>query len=119
MSRTGKDVAATALTALVLVTFAATHESWNVALVGDSRRWAAVVITLLGIAACAQGDEAGRESSLLMALGITAGAISITAFVTGSLMALSLLVVATAALWALTTVRHVLAHDHHDRTITS
>ena len=38
-----KDVAAIALTALVVVTFAATHEGWNVWLVGGSHRWAAGV----------------------------------------------------------------------------
>ena len=44
-----KDVAATALTALVLVTFVATHEGWNVWLVGGSHRWAAGVISVLGV----------------------------------------------------------------------
>jgi hypothetical protein len=44
-----KDVAATALTALVVVTFVATHEGWNVWLVGGSHRWAAGVISILGV----------------------------------------------------------------------
>jgi hypothetical protein len=44
-----KDVGATALTALVVISFFATHGGWNVWLVGDSHRRAAGVILLLGV----------------------------------------------------------------------
>src|SRR4051794_39073725 len=46
MTLSRKDVVATVLTVLVVLTFAATHEGWNVPLVGDSHRWAAAVILL-------------------------------------------------------------------------
>ena len=44
MTLTRKDLGASLLTALSVGVFAATHEGWNVWLVGDSRRWAAGVI---------------------------------------------------------------------------
>ena len=50
-----KDAAATALTVLAVAVFAATHEGWGVWLIGDSHRWAAGVITILGVAACSLG----------------------------------------------------------------
>jgi hypothetical protein len=33
----------------VVLVFLATHEGWNVWLIGDSHRWAAGVISVLGI----------------------------------------------------------------------
>ena len=41
-----KDLAATVATALAALVFVATHEGWNVWLIGDSYRWAALVMTL-------------------------------------------------------------------------
>jgi hypothetical protein len=55
MTRELKDVVATGLTALAVLAFLATHEGWGVWLVGDSRRWAAAAITLLGVATCGLG----------------------------------------------------------------
>ncbi len=45
-----KDVVATGLTILAVLAFLAAHEGWGVWLIGDSRRWAAAAITLLGAA---------------------------------------------------------------------
>ena len=45
-----KDLAATVATALAVLTYVATHEGWDVWLIGDDHRWAAAVITLLGLA---------------------------------------------------------------------
>jgi hypothetical protein len=56
MPLTRKDLVATGLTAVAVLAFLATHEGWNVWLIGDSRRWAAGAIWLLGIATCAQGS---------------------------------------------------------------
>jgi hypothetical protein len=61
MSLTRKDAVATVLTALGVLAFFATHESWNVWLIGSSHRWAAVAITLLGALTCALGS-AGEVS---------------------------------------------------------
>src|SRR4051812_2590508 len=74
MRLTGRDIAATALTALVVLTFAATHESWSVPLVGDSHRWAAAAVALLGVLTCALGtrEEGSRMPRPLALLGIAA-----------------------------------------------
>jgi hypothetical protein len=78
-----------------------------VPLVGDSRRWAAGAILLLGIGACGQGSR-GRSSAtwLLGGLGTLTLVLGVIALVTGSLTPLSLLVVDIVALWFASTVRH-------------
>jgi hypothetical protein len=103
-----KDVAATALTALVLVTFVATHEGWNVWLVGGSHRWAAGVISLLGVLTCGLGSpDRGVATRLLGTLGALALILAVSAIATGSLTVLSLLVVAIVVLWGASTLRHL------------
>jgi len=114
MTLTRKDAEATLLTLLVVLTFAATHEGWNVPLVGASHRWAAVAILLLGTFTCGLGDPSrsggGFATRLCAALGLLALGVAVLAIATGSLMPLSLLVVDVVALWALTTLRHAM-HD--------
>jgi hypothetical protein len=116
MSFTWKDGAATLLTGLSVLAFLAAHRSWDVWLVGSSYRWAAVAVTLLGAATCALGSasdelasgrEAGTSVKLLAAVGAVAGVLAIVAIATGSLTALSLLVLAVVVLWAGATLRHV------------
>lgn len=103
-----RDVAATVLTALAVVTFIATHEGWNVWLVGDSRRWAAGVIFLLGVVTCGLGSPGrGPVARLLATLGVAALALGVAALATGSLTLLSLLVVDIFLLWAASTARHL------------
>lgn len=107
MTFTRKDIGATVLTALVVLTFAATHESWNVPLVGDSRRWAAGAILLLGVLTCGLGSPGNdRSTRVSMVLGSVAFVLSLAAIVSGSLTVLSLLVVDIVALWIVATVRH-------------
>jgi hypothetical protein len=109
MTLTRKDLAATCLTLLVVATFAATHRNWNVWLVGESHRWAAVVILTLGVATCAFGSpEPGRSTRVLSVLGVLAVVLGVSALVTGSLTLLSLLVVDIVVLWAASTVGHAL-----------
>jgi hypothetical protein len=118
MTLTRKDAAGTALTILVVLTFIATHESWGVPLVGDSHRWAAGVIMLLGTTTCALGSPGeGTATRLLMALGSVALVLGLLALVFGSLTVLSLFVAAIVLLWAASTVRHVGRLPH--RTVTS
>jgi hypothetical protein len=109
---TRKDAAATALTTLVVVAFLATHEGWDVPLIGDSHRWAAGVILLLGALTCGLGTPAqrGPGTMFLALVGIAAGVLGVLALVTGSLTALSLLVSAIVLLWAGATLRHALHH---------
>jgi hypothetical protein len=102
-----KDVVSTALTALVVITFFATHEGWNVWLVGGSHRWAAGVISILGVLTCGLGSPGrGAATRLLATLGVLALVLAVLALVTGSLTPLSLLVVDIVVLWAVSTVRH-------------
>jgi hypothetical protein len=104
---TRKDAMATALTILVVLVFLSTHEGWGVWLVGGSHRWAAGAIFLLGIATCGLGSpEKGRATKLLATLGVFAFLLAALALATGSLTALSLLVVDIVVLWAASTLRH-------------
>ena len=105
MTLTRKDAVATGLTGLAVFVFLATHEAWNVPLVGDSYRWAAAVIMALGLAACSVGAK--RVNSALFAiLGGAAFVFGVLALITGSLTPLSLLVADMVVMWALTTLRH-------------
>jgi hypothetical protein len=105
MTLTSKDAVATGLTGLAVLTFLATHEAWNVPLVGDSHRWAAALILGLGVAACAVG--ASRSGALLFGgLGTAVLVLGIVALLTGSLTPLSLLVVDLVLMWAIATLRH-------------
>jgi hypothetical protein len=102
-----KDVTATGLTLLVVLIFLATHEGWGVPLIGDSHRWAAGAITLLGIATCGQGSPGrGIATKVIATLGVLALVLAVLALATGSLTPLSLLVVDIVVLWGLSTLRH-------------
>jgi hypothetical protein len=103
-----KDVAATVLTILAVLALAATHEGWNVWLIGGSRRWAAGAILLLGMATCGLGSPEKRGGSwkVLSVLGTLALVLGALALATGSLTALSLLVLDMVVLWAVSTLRH-------------
>jgi hypothetical protein len=103
MTLTRKDAVATGLTGLAVFVFLATHEAWNVPLVGDSHRWAAAVIMTLGIATCSVG------ANRVAVLGGAAFVFGVLALVTSSLTLLSLLVADMVMMWALTTFRH--AHN--------
>jgi hypothetical protein len=107
MTLTRKDLLATLMSALVVLTYAATHEGWGVPLVGDSRRWATAAILLLGIGTCGMGSKVtGPTMTLFALLGSLAAALAGVSFWTASLTPLSLLVVDIVLLWALSTVRH-------------
>ena len=108
-----KDVAATLVTALAVLTFAATHQGWNVWLVGGSHRWAAVAITVIGVVGCGLGSPGKDRATLfLAALGTAAGVLAAIAIATGSLTALSFLTLAIVLLWLASLVRHA----RHGRT---
>ncbi|HET9286193.1 MAG TPA: hypothetical protein VFO26_01430 [Gaiella sp.] len=122
MTLTRKDGLATVLTALAVLAFVATHQAWDVWLIGSSHHWAAVAVTLLGSATCALGSasqelsEGSRPGSAVMALagvGAVAGVLAIVAIATGSLTALSLLVLSIVVLWAGSTLRHAWHPTHH------
>src|SRR2546425_5146104 len=103
-----KDTAATVLTTLVVLAFLSAHEGWGVPLVGDSHRWAAGAILLLGILSCGLGSPGkGAATRLCAVLGTLALVLGVLALATGSLTPLSLLVVDVVALWAVSTFKHV------------
>ena len=108
MTRTKKDLLATILTALAVLAFAATHEGWNVWLIGGSHRWAAGAITLLGALGCGLGSP-GKDAMtrVLAVLGMAALVLAVLALVTGSLTPLSLLTADIVLLWAASLMRHV------------
>lgn len=117
MTRSLKDVIATVLTLVAVLVFVANHEGWGIWLVGDSRRWAAGVVTLLGAVTCSLGSpDKGSAMKWLATLGVFALVLAGVAFATGSLTALSLLVADIVALWALSTIRHVLDVGHKPLT---
>lgn len=107
MALTRKDLEATVLTMLAVLAFAATHEGWNVWLIGGSHRWAAGVILVLGAFTCGLGSP-GKDSAtrILAGLGIGAGILAVVAIATGSLTALSLLTLDIVLLWAGSLLRH-------------
>ena len=111
MTLTWKDAAATVMTTLAVLVFAAAHQSWNVWLIGSSNRWAAGAVLLLGIGACTMGtagEEMGRHTStrVLAAIGALSVLFGLWALAMGSLTALALVVVCIVALWAGSTLRH-------------
>jgi hypothetical protein len=115
MALTRKDALATILTALAVFVFVATHEAWNVWLVGSSRHWAAGAIALLGALTCGLGSPADKmrtsggmdaATRLLSLIGVLALVLAVWAIWSGSLTPLSLLVVCIVLLWAGATLRH-------------
>ena len=119
MTLTRKDAGALVLTTGVVLVFAATHEKWGVPLIGDSRRWAAVAILLLGLGACSLGSPGkDRTTKLLAVLGVVALGLAIIALITASLTALSFLTLDVVLLFVLATRRHSHERDaarRHDR----
>ncbi|MFN8224314.1 MAG: hypothetical protein U0R50_13830 [Gaiellales bacterium] len=107
-----KDAIATVFTALAVVVLAANLAEWPVWLVGDSVRWAAGAVMLLGIGACSLGrPQRGRTDQLLGVIGVVCVGLFVVALATGSSQALVALVVADVVLWLAATARHF-AHDH-------
>jgi hypothetical protein len=95
------------LTVLAVLTFAATHQGWNVWLVGSSHRWAAGAIVLLGSFACGLGSPGTDAATrVLTLLGVVAGVLSVVAVVTGSLTVLSFLTLTVVLLWGASITRH-------------
>ena len=119
MALNRKDAAATVLTALAVLVYIASHQGWNVWLVGGSHRWAAGGIMLLGIATCSLG-RAGEEmakrpgptTTMLAILGTLSLGFGVWAVATGSPTALSLLTIAFVVLWLGSTLRHVARPTH-------
>lgn len=112
-----KDGLATLFTALAVLVFLAAYQSWDVALVGDSHRWAAAGVSILGIITCALGDQESKMSSsprdwgagvwALTGLGAAALVLAVLAIATGSFVLLVLLTANNVLLWLGSTLRHI------------
>jgi hypothetical protein len=113
MTLTRRDIAGTGLVVLAVLTYLTTHQGWDVWLIGDSHRWAAVVILALGIGAYALDARTDEFPGLarFVAISLTALVLAALALATGSLTPLSLLVVLIVASWTVTTLRHLLHRE--------
>ena len=121
MTLTRRDLAGSVLVALSVLAYLATHERWDVWLIGDSHRWATVVILALGAFAYAVDARHDEFPGLkrLMVFGGTAVVLAAVAVATGSLMPQSLLVVLIGAGWAVTTLRHAQHSETPPRPLTT
>ena len=109
MKLSSKDSTIAALGVLIVGVFVVAYANWGVPLVGDSNRWAAVVIVALGLVAgylSAPGSD--TRSYLLAGLVVVAFLFAVLAIASASLTALALLVVALVALIVASTGRHAL-----------
>lgn len=115
MTLKARDAAATLPTALAVLAYTAVRQGWGVPLVGDSRRWAAAAIVLLGMASCSLGrHQAGGPTMIALSLlGVAALLFAVLAVVTASSTWLVLLTVATVGLWLASTLRHVVERTPH------
>jgi predicted small integral membrane protein len=118
------DRMVTGLAILVVGVFVTTWQGWGVPLIGDSHRWATIVILLLGLAAGALSSPGSDPRSYLLAtLVIAAFLFAVLALATGSLAPLALLVVALLGLIVESTERHVRhgrgQHVGHEGTTTA
>mgnify|MGYP001554489379 CR=1 FL=1 len=101
-----EDIAATVLMAGTVLGYAATPESWNVRLIGDSRRWTTVLLTVLAGAMLALVHRHIGDTATFV-LGSIAIVLAVIAFWTVSLTPLSLLGVTIILTWAVAVVRDV------------
>ena len=99
-----EDVGATLVMAATVLGFTATHEHWNVWLIGDSRLWTAGLLTVL---AAVMFGLVGRHigGTLIGVLAVVAAVIAGIALWTASLTPLSLLAVTIVLVWAIAVLR--------------
>ena len=96
------------LTGLIVAVFVTTVAGWGVPLIGDSYRWATVVILILGLAAGTLSAPGLESRSYVQAgLVIVAFLFAVLALATASLAALTLLVVSILGLVATSMARHL------------
>jgi len=91
-------IAATLIMAVAVLSFTATHERWDVRLIGDSGRWAAVLLSALTVAMFA---VATRHIDPVKVIALAAGSSVLAAWSlwTASLTALSMLTAAIVLVW--------------------
>jgi hypothetical protein len=107
---TRKDLAGTAVAALVVLVYVANVQDWWYL---GSNRWAAVTMTAIAAVGCPLGariEEAKPSGAvvLLGLLGVAALVLAIVAIVSAAQWTLLALAIVVVALWAGTTFRHAL-----------
>ena len=106
---TGRDLAGTAVAALVVLVYVANVQDWWYL---GSNRWAAVTMLAIGAIGCPVGARIVGERLtspaivLLGLLGMAALVLAVLAIVTGAQWALLALALVVVALWAGATLRH-------------
>jgi hypothetical protein len=106
---TGRDVAGTAVAALVVLVYVASVQDWWYL---GSNRWAAVTMLAVGAIGCPVGARIVGEKLtspaivLLGLLGLAALVLAVLAIVTGAQWALLSLAIVVVVLWAGATLRH-------------
>jgi len=121
MRLTGKDIAATTFTGMVVAVYIAFLQGATLPLITSARGTTGVVLALGWLGGCALsgvGDVytgAQKQSVALMGamstIGVVALVAAVTALATGSQAALTVLVAATVVLWLSTTLRHLLTRS--------
>ena len=87
------------LAALIVAVFVTTAAGWGVPLIGDSPRWATVVILILGLAAGVLSAPGSESSSWVQAGLVTVAFLfAVLALATASVAAVALLVVSILGL---------------------
>jgi hypothetical protein len=106
-----EDVAATIVTAATVLAFTATHERWNVAIIGDSRRWTAGLLCVLAVLMLALVvRHIGTTATVVLAAAMIA--LAVVAVWTASLTPLSLLAASIVLAWAVAVIRDVFSTPH-------
>jgi hypothetical protein len=106
-----EDAAATVVTAAAVLAFTTTHERWNVAIIGDSRRWTAGLLCVLAVLMLALVvRHIGTAATAVVAVAMMA--LAIVAIWTASLTPLSLLAASFVLAWAVAMIRDVFAPPH-------
>jgi hypothetical protein len=106
---TWRDLAGTAVAALVVLVYVANVQDWWYL---GSNRWAAITMVAIGAIGCPVGARiVGEEPTsppivLLGLLGVAALVVAVLAIVTAAQWALLALAVLVVVLWAGTTLRH-------------
>jgi hypothetical protein len=106
---TWRDLAGTAVAALVVLVYVANGQDWWYL---GSNRWAAVTMVAIGAVGCTLGARlVGEKLSstpivLLWLLGVAALVFAVLAIVTAAQWVLLMLALVVVALWAGTTLRH-------------
>jgi hypothetical protein len=116
MRLTWKDAVSTVFMAAIVVSYAAFRDSTTAWLISSARGTAGAVLFLGMVGGCGmsaaaeqyQDAQAWLYRSLASVAGTAALVAGVIALITGSTVALAILVAVTLALWLMATVRHAL-----------